>query len=118
LDIAAQGASPGALFCLRAGEETVKTVSKQQLTQEAFDRIQGTMTLAEVEAILGRPGERNRPTHFPEPLCALGDEVEEWYWSEGDVAIAVVFDRKTRRVEAAEWSGPPSPGDPIRGSKW
>ena len=85
-------------------------MSERRLTREAFDRLQWRMSMAQVEELLGWPGQRERPPLFPAPAWERPAPAEEWFWTDGEVAILVVFDGEAGTMEAKAWAGPLPPG--------
>jgi len=91
-------------------------MSTQWLTREAYHQIRGGMSLAEVEAILGKPGERERPAFLPTPSHERGDE---WFWSDGNEAIYASFDPETGTLQGWGWARPlPPDGDYLVRAEW
>jgi hypothetical protein len=99
---------------------------KDRITRENFDRIQNGMSLAEVEAILGPPGDhRTRPTtyepHFLEPP-RLADrvasqpavDIKKWQGDAGDVEV--VFSNGKR--SAAFYATDPVNQGPLDNLLW
>jgi hypothetical protein len=84
--------------------------------RKAYDRIRGGMTLAEVEALLGGPGVQECPSLFPRPRVEGGHP--EWFWTDGEVAIGVIFNRKTGEAEAWERAERRPPGTTSTGFGW
>jgi hypothetical protein len=64
-------------------------LNRPGVTQANFERIQRGMTLAEVEALMGRPGQPMPPPPSAHKESSLTDKT----WWEGDVIVGVLVDR-------------------------
>lgn len=97
----------------RRGGERNSMIAKR-IREEDYERLRGGMTLVEVEAIFGWPGERKCPVISPSRPCP--SEVDERFWYDGDVIINVVFSVQNGRAQAWGWqkNAPPlPPGTPV-----
>ena len=86
-------------------------MTSRPLTEKDAEQIQHGMTLPEVEAILGRGGERTPPDHVPWRSDPPGSE--QWFWIDGDLTIRVLFNTKTGRCEGWQTSTLLPPGTPF-----
>lgn len=104
--------------------------SESRVTRENFDRIRKGMSRAEVEAILGTPGDyRTGPMQY-DPMTMLMDGSEYWRselmaiseWQGDEGTILVAFERSTGSPGGAllaEWGEVTEPqANPIRRILW
>ena len=78
-----------------------------RVTRENYERIREGMSRAQVEAIVGKPGDyRTRPTTIPLGRGSAIDDWKAWYGNEGQIVVEFVdgqvFGKEYVKTDAVE----------------